>query len=301
MKEKKQGISLVALILIIVGIILAIIYVPRLFNLDKTKSEQNNTIAQNSQIQNENNNTEANNNEEETFDNMLVEYVLDSIEKYANNGYLFKDTTGDSNAEKITVQELRENRATYKNKIINLLPDKRFFGSQFIINGKDACTYNFEKILNELNIGTHMGIGIGCYDNNGNKLYISGNTDIENAPPTATNVIKYFGYSPNAIINSILDSIELYSEKGYLFKMIDDGSEAERLTLEETQNNRQVFNKKLVELIESESEMFELYFENETLNCKYNYENVINRLGIKSNNGNGIQVNQNGVKTYTFN
>lgn len=121
------------------------------------------------------------------FEDMLVEYILDSMEEYAKNGNILKSTTGDITAEKLTAEEVNNNSKKYKEKIIEMLADKEIFGDIYKVDNKDACKYNLEKVLNNLELGTHMGTGTGKTDQYGNKVYIYGTTEIDTTTPPSGN------------------------------------------------------------------------------------------------------------------
>ena len=121
------------------------------------------------------------------FEDMLVEYILNSIETYTNNGNIIKSTDGYILADKLTIEEFNSNRLIYKEKIKNMLENTDIFGNAFIEDNKEACTYNLEKILNNLGIGTHMGLGTGKTDDLGNKTYILGQTEIDTTDPDSEN------------------------------------------------------------------------------------------------------------------
>ena len=121
------------------------------------------------------------------FEDMLVEYILSSIREYAKNGSILKSTTGDITAEQLTVEEVNSNNSKYKEKIIEMLTDKEIFKDIYKVDNKDACKYNFEKILNNLGLGTHMGIGTGKTDESGNKVYVYGMTQIDTTTQSSGN------------------------------------------------------------------------------------------------------------------
>lgn len=91
--------------------------------------------------------------------NTMADNILDSIEKYASEEYILKSTTGDVTAGKLTKEEAKQNRETYKTKILESLNNKEIVTKISFENDKLICTYNFEKILNSLELGSHMHIG----------------------------------------------------------------------------------------------------------------------------------------------
>lgn len=103
--------------------------------------------------------------------NLMAEDILNSIETYSEQGYILKSTTGDVTAEKLSKDEVKQNRESYKTKILELLNNTEIVAKITIENGTVTCNYRFEKILNSLQIGTHMGIGVDI-DENGFKTYM---------------------------------------------------------------------------------------------------------------------------------
>lgn len=195
-----QFIIIIVLLIIVIGLAIGL-YVNLLKN-SKTDSEMQalneNGIQVNEKLNNENSvdNEQANNDKEiasatagenetkgirynKDFEDMLVEYILNSIEEYAKNGSILKSTSGDVTAEKLKGEEVNSNSQRYKEKIMEMLTDKDLFGDIYNVNNKDACKYNFEKILNRLGLSTHMGAGVGEMDTLGKKVYVYGKTEID--------------------------------------------------------------------------------------------------------------------------
>lgn len=121
------------------------------------------------------------------FEDMLVDYIMDSIEEYAKNGSIIKSNTGDVTAEQLTVEEVNRNSKNYKEKITEMIKNEEIFGNVYKVDNKDACKYNLEKILNNLGLGTHMGQGTGQVDESGNKVYVYGKTEIDVTTPSSGN------------------------------------------------------------------------------------------------------------------
>lgn len=240
------------------------------------------------------------NNEEENFEEMLVNYVIDSIKTYTQKGYILKDTTGDVSAIKLSIQEFEKNRENYKKEIEKMLSDTSIFSTKFTREGKECCIYKIEKILNKLNLGTQMGAGIGCYDSKGNKIYKYGKTEIEEYSPNNLNVIKYFGYESNQLIDSILDEIEKYAKNNYILKDTTGDVTASKLTLLEAQNNRQSYKKIINENINEIDIFQEIYFENNRLNIKCHFEEILNKLGLGTHMGAGVNVDEEGIQIFTI-
>ncbi len=103
--------------------------------------------------------------------NSMAEDILNSIESYSEQGYILKSTIGDVTADKLSKDEVKQNRESYKTKILELLNNTEIVTKITIENATVICNYNFEKILNSLQIGSHMGIGIDT-DEDGFKTYI---------------------------------------------------------------------------------------------------------------------------------
>lgn len=256
MKDDK-GISLISVIIaiLLIAILIALIWVGIVF---KNVPVDNGPIADGEQIK------------EEDFDYMLVEYILDSIEVYSSTGYILKDIDGDVTAERLSYEEAKANRAEYKVKIMNMLSNPEIFGNKFKIENKEACTFNFVKILTELGIGTHMGVGIGFTDFEGNKLYIYNNKVIASElGQDADEVIVYFGCNINELKNHLLDKLEEQVIKGKIVKSIDNS----KLTVEELKEYRQK------EFLPS---YYELYYKDGLLTCKYYFDDVLQGFGLEN-------------------
>lgn len=234
------------------------------------------------------------------FEEALVNYIIESIRVYTKNGYILKDTMGEVTASKLTVQEFENSKDSYKKEIENMLENNSIFGIKFIRNDKECCTYNLEKILNKLDLGTHMGIGIGCYDTKGNKIYEYTKVEVEEYSPTNSNIIKYFGYDTSKLVEDILDEIEICADNNYILKDTTGDVKAQKLTLVEAQNNRQIYAKKINELINDKDIFTEIYFENNKLICKCYFEQVLNQLGIGTHMGVGTNINEEGIQIFTI-
>lgn len=299
--------KIIILLIVIITIILIIIGSYVVVNTDnKSKINNKNMIEENINLKDSyntiNNLTEDNtkNNVEENFEEALVNYIINSIKTYTQKGYILKNTTGDVYADKLSIQEFENNKEDYKKQIEKMLSDDSIFSTKFTKKDKECCTYKIENILNNLNLGTHMGSGIGCYDSKGNKIYEYGKTEIEEYSPTNLNIIKYFGYESSELIDTILDEIEKCAKNNYILKDTMGDVTAPKLTLTEAQNNRKSYEKTINELIE-DIEMFpEIYFENNKLNIKCYFEEVLNKLGLGTHMGAGINVDEDGIQIFTI-
>ena len=305
MKEKRHlKINFGTAILMFIIIVLIIIIVSFALYTNKIKNNiaESNSKETSNISQSESTNTENNENiitdTKLNFEDEMVNYIIDSIKIYAQNGTILKDTTGDVTASKLTTQEFESNEKNYKKEIKDMLEDKSIFSDKFIRNNKECCTYNLEKILNKFGFGTHMGIGIGCYDSNNKKIYEKGKTEIEEYEPTNSNVIKYFGYEKNDLINNILDEIEKCVNNNYILKSTTGDVTAPKLTLTEMLNNRTEYQKTIDGLIDDIGIFSEIYFENNKLIVKCHFEDVLNKLGIGTHMGIGTDVDDDGVQIF---
>lgn len=166
-KEKKSGTNLVLLILIFIVIVLLIAFILNGYYSNKNNIENNiNTNSLNS-VNKVEQNTDTS---KENLNNMLVEHILNSIETYAKNGYILKDTEGDVTAEKLTLDEAQKNREKYKEQIEEMIENESNVFKLYFENKTLKCKYDFEYVINKLGIGSHMGQGIDV-DENGMKIY----------------------------------------------------------------------------------------------------------------------------------
>lgn len=299
--KKRFKISLATIIYIFIILILIMLLSSMLYSYNNIKNMNDKMIDNTEQM-----NVIEENNEKEledvniNFEEALVDYIINSIKKYAQDGYILKDTNGDVTASKLSGQEVENNIDNYKKSIENMLEDSSIFSTKFVRNNKECCTYNFEKILNNLNIGTHMGAGIGCYDSKCNKIYEYGKTEIEDYPPTNLNIIKYFGYNASDLVNNILNEIERCSNNNYILKDITGDVTAEKLTLSEAQENREDYAKVINEIIDDTNIFTEFYFEDNKLICKCNFEKVLNKLEIGTHMGAGTSMDEDGIQIFTI-
>ena len=96
---------------------------------------------------------------DEEIKGKLVNNILDTIETYAQNGYILKDIMGDVTADKLTLEEAKNNRETYKKIIEENIYDDELFEEKYFEDNKLVYKSYFEALLNKLEIGTHMGAG----------------------------------------------------------------------------------------------------------------------------------------------
>ncbi len=301
------AVCLIIIIILLVALIALGIYTYTTKNTNVEKNYANNDInyvneyntEEYSKKETEISNTTETTNKEEIFEDKLVDYIVKSIKIYAENGNILKSTIGDINADKLSVQEFENNKSIYEEKIKEMITDKSIFSEKFIKNNKQCYTYKFEKILNQLGIGTHMGIGIGCYDSHDNKIYEDGKTEIEEDRPTNSNIIKYFGYE-DKVYNTILDEIEKCARDGYILKDINGDVTAQKLTLSEAQRNREIYKDKINEIIDDGGIFTEIYFENNKLNVKCYFEKILNKLEIGTHMGIGINIDEEGIQTFVI-
>lgn len=235
-----------------------------------------------------------------SFEYKLTNYIVNSIKTYAKAGKILKSTDGDVSAAKLTEKEVQNSAASYTKKITAMLSDKTIFSSKFTKDGNDAVLYNFEKILNKLGLSSHMGSGIGCYDSNGNKIYEYGKTEIETYAPNNTNIVKYFGYTTDLVANTIANQIEAYAKGNYLLKSTDGDVSAPKLTLAEAKNNRTNYKKAITENLDDRDVFPAIYFENGELVVKCYIEDLLNKLGVGSHMGAGLDIDKNGIQIFSL-
>ena len=108
---------------------------------------------------------------DEEFEHKLVNNILDTIETYAQNGYLLKDTMGDVTADKLTLEEAKNNREIYRKIIKNNIYNDELFAEKYFKDNKLIYKSYFEVLLNKLEIGTHMGAGTNI-DEEGIQIFV---------------------------------------------------------------------------------------------------------------------------------
>ena len=276
------AIGIISIIILIMLICLGL-YINKIkYTTSGEKSENNSEITE----------------QKEGFEDALVNYIVHSIEVYVQNGAILKDTTGDVTASKLSSQEFEDKKESYEKEIKNMLKDYSIISKKFIKNNKECCIYDLEKILNKLGLGTHMGYGIGCYDTNNKKIYEYGKTEVEEYLSTNSNIIKYFGYDASQLVNSILEEIEKCASNNYILKDTTGDVTASKLTLLEAQNNRQSYEKIINQIIDDTDIFTEMYFENNKLISKCDFEKVLNKLGIGTHMGMGIDVDEEGIQVF---
>lgn len=288
MKKKKK----IILICIIICIFTILAILSFIFKTNDNITEEQNLIYEDI--------------DETSFDELFINYILDSIEYYSKEGSLYKISSEngtstdiisdvDKQFKKLTPSEAKENRDLYASSLNNILNSKIYKSEMFYLpNSQSACTYNFESIINQLGLITNNRKNIGCYDNNGNKLYIYGTKKIENLKLTPTNIIESFAFKSDTFIEDILNEIKNYSEKGYITK-----SNSSNLSIEDFEQSKNTYTEKIKELLNSEDNIFELTYTDEKLYMIFYYEYFLNTIDLTSSNLN-IGTNDVGLKTYIF-
>lgn len=235
---------------------------------------------------------------------LFIAYLLDSIEIYARKGYILESIDGDVTAAKLTEAEVKNNRDLYTEKLKGLTNDKETVISYYEKQNNKYFVYSIEKVLNKLGLSTHMGVGVGLLDTRGMKLYTVGQTAKESADLTdvkwVEDRVSEFGYDNNIFVNQILDSIEKYASNGNILKSTDGNIAAAKLTVEEAKYNREEYKQKINSIINNRDIFSEVYLENGTLNCKYEFESVLVVLGLSSHMGVGIEVDREGNKVFSW-
>lgn len=187
---EKKGIKLTTLVFVLIIVIcIEGFYIIKLKSNKTISREKNNVISTNQEVKSEFENVKSNLENEANMQKSKVqtdkEYVseqesgdtttnsdvlkslgydieimandiLNNIEKYAAKSYIVKSTTGDANAEKITSEEVKNNKEKYKEKILELLNNKDIVTKLSFENNTVVCTYNFQEILKSLNLGSNM-------------------------------------------------------------------------------------------------------------------------------------------------
>lgn len=291
MKDKNRDLVVKLLVFVIIALIagfaatVVIMIVQNNVNrmiLEEMKNNYNNEIV-----------------EIKTEEEQFVEYFLDSLMYYADNGYIYKL---DYENEKLTVEDINELEDTYVEKLAGVLDDPYIVTEKYRKQDDKYFVYDMENIMQKLGLGYK---NVGITDTNGKKLYVLGEPfnvfkekfeDIRWIEDRAI----YFGYNTNKFVEKILDLIEKYAGNGHIYKSKNGMIAIDRLTLIEAKNNRQAY-KNIINSIINDREIFEeIYFENETLNCKYNFEYVLSALKLNSDLGKGIEVDEQGYKIYAW-
>lgn len=214
------------------------------------------------------------------FNEALVDYIIASIKVYAEDGYILKDINGNVNTERLTADEVDSNYEEYKKQIVAMLSDETIFKG-FSKDGKEYSTYNFQKILNGLGIGTHMGAGIGCYDMYGVKLYEYGKISVEKYPPTKLNIIKYFGFNKQELIDLITRRLKTDGEEGNIVKL---GTQ-EKISENEIEKNIKEYEEKIINIIENNNVDGNLYYDTGRLYYSCNFTSFLKELDLANKEG----------------
>lgn len=254
------------------------------------------------------------------FEEALVSYIYESIREYAKEGYILKNTLGSNIVDPmLTVDEVERNEDNYKKQIKEMLGDKTIFSDVFVRNGRKACTYKFERILNKLELGAQNGLGIGCYDGNGNKIYEYGKVQIEKDGPGNKNAIEYFGYTLEQVTNVILGEFRKYTQAGYVLKekktenseqtgvseqvvtseqsQQNNSDSLQKLTIEELEKYIPVYIERLNSFIQDEGYTF-IYFKNGQLVCEVNFGKMLELLEVQMLDAKIVGMNEIGIKAF---
>lgn len=275
---KRKGISLVVLI-IFLGIIVGLesIYIINSKSNEsykKIEEKSNLDVGKSNEVKQENIE-----NNYENFNDKLISYVLDLIKTYAENGYILKSPIADVTSEKLSRTEFLRKKEEYKIQIENLINDTNYFGQAYEFNNSKECVFNFEKILETLELSCYQGIGIGIYDSNGNKLYRFNDEKFETDIPTNLNIIEYFNKDSISLVDGIINKIKDDIENNILVnKENDNPISKEMLETEEYKN-------KIIDVLNDQEIFTEIIYQNGNLKVSYNYSEVLNNLNIKTNDG----------------
>jgi|GEM_PF-2876870 len=240
-----------------------------------------------------------------TDEEVFIDYLLDSVEKYASKEILLKSLDGNISAPKLTEAEAKNNRNTYALILKGIINDETMVISSYEKQDKKYFVYNIKEVLNKLGVSAHMGIGINA-DSRGMKLYFVGQNVEDTIKSTdegwITSITNEFGYNKEEFTEYILDSIEKYASKSVIIKSVDGNITAPKLTLLEAKTNRESYKQIINTMIsEGNRDIFvEMYLENKTLNCKYNFEPILNALDIGTHMGIGIEISIEGSKTFSW-
>ena len=93
----------------------------------------------------------------------FADYIIQIYKDVAANDSLYKSLIGDTSAPKVTVEEVEQTTAQWKEVIKNSLSNPDVVIDVHEENGRKTYTFNSEKILNINGVGTHMGAGFPSY------------------------------------------------------------------------------------------------------------------------------------------
>ncbi|MEG1142015.1 MAG: hypothetical protein RSE41_06180, partial [Clostridia bacterium] len=205
MKNKKLIIILFLVIFILIVILGSVFYVRQQNKANISNSKNTNDVKETELNVNNSDNIEDKTNVKPNKlnnDLIMVEAFLNYIEKCASTGYILKANDGDVLAPKLTVDEARNNRKVYKEKLTNISNNKSVVISNYEKDSKTYYIFSPHKLLAILDLSSHMGTGLGLVDGNGNKLYTL-NEEInlnENELYGNESIIKGFGYNSELLI-----------------------------------------------------------------------------------------------------
>ncbi|MEG1363105.1 MAG: hypothetical protein RSC92_01480 [Clostridia bacterium] len=299
MKNKKLIIILFLVIFILIVILGSVFYVRQQNKANISNSKNTNDVKETELNVNNSDNIEDKTNVKPNKlnnDLIMVEAFLNYIEKCASTGYILKANDGDVLAPKLTVDEARNNRKVYKEKLTNISNNKSVVISNYEKDSKTYYIFSPHKLLAILDLSSHMGTGLGLVDGNGNKLYTL-NEEInlnENEPYGNESIIKGFGYNSELLITNILDNIEKYALNNYIL------NGTSKLTVDEAKSNRQKYKDILANELDNTDIFIGVVLEGNTLKCEYNIENALTKLNLKSNNIENLDVNENGCKIFSW-
>jgi hypothetical protein len=93
-------------------------------------------------------------------DEAFANYMISVLKEMAPTDTLLWSTTGYINAERVTIEEIEANAESYKEIIISNLGNSEVIFDISEEGGTITYTFNPEKLLNLLGMGTHMGNGL---------------------------------------------------------------------------------------------------------------------------------------------
>lgn len=195
----------------------------------------------------------------------IIQKVLKDIINTGNigKGYVLKSIDGDITAEKISENEFEGNLLNYINKI----QEKENGIKVYVENENTFAEYEPQKILNLLELSTHMGAGFGesfrTVNINGNNIY-----------------------SKRMIIQSILnDILEKDNISNSVYKSPDGDITSEKLSEREFNENMNSY----VDKLESNKDVFSVIKSGNKQTVEFEVEKVLNALGYSTHMGVGIR------------
>jgi hypothetical protein len=93
-------------------------------------------------------------------DEAFANYMISVLKEMAPTDTLLWSTTGYINAERVTIEEIEANAESYKEIIIANLGNSEVIFDISEEGSTITYTFNPEKLLNLLGMGTHMGNGL---------------------------------------------------------------------------------------------------------------------------------------------